>query len=80
MLVARKMGKDTLLDCRQLWSSAPDGWCWCVAWEVDSWEGWTDRSASQNQALRERLWARDEFSLLERRAYRMDTRCRTVKL
>jgi GNAT superfamily N-acetyltransferase len=35
-----------------------NGWCQCVAWWVPSWEGWGDRTAEQNLALRQKL-ARD---------------------
>src|SRR5689334_13710783 len=37
-----------------------EGWCACVAWWVPSWDGWGDRSAEQNQALRAELFARGE--------------------
>jgi GNAT superfamily N-acetyltransferase len=33
------------------------GWCRCVAWWASTWEGWGSRTAEENQALRERLWA-----------------------
>lgn len=32
-----------------------NGWCQCVAWWVPTWEGWGDRSAEQNLALRRKL-------------------------
>jgi GNAT superfamily N-acetyltransferase len=31
------------------------GWCRCVAWWVPAWDGWGERSADENAALRERL-------------------------
>jgi GNAT superfamily N-acetyltransferase len=31
------------------------GWCFCVAWWVNTWEGWGERSAAENQAFREAL-------------------------
>ena len=31
------------------------GWCNCVAWWVPTWDGWGERSAADNRALRERL-------------------------
>lgn len=31
------------------------GWCFCVAWWVPTWEGWGDRTADENRALREAL-------------------------
>lgn len=36
------------------------GWCRCVAWWVPGWEGWGERGAEQNAALREELFARGE--------------------
>lgn len=32
------------------------GWCACVAWEVPSWDGWGERTAAQNVALRRQLF------------------------
>jgi GNAT superfamily N-acetyltransferase len=37
------------------------GWCFCVAWWVDTWEGWGDRTAEDNLELRERLCDRGEY-------------------
>lgn len=31
------------------------GWCRCVAWWVPTWEGWGERTASENAALRDTL-------------------------
>lgn len=39
------------------------GWCRCVAWQVPSWEGWGERTAEQNLALRRELWQRGERDL-----------------
>ncbi|HEX2302717.1 MAG TPA: GNAT family N-acetyltransferase [Gaiella sp.] len=36
------------------------GWCRCVAWWVPTWDGWGDRSVSDNLALRRELWRRGE--------------------
>jgi len=36
------------------------GWCRCVAWWVPTWDGWGERTAEQNDALREELFARGE--------------------
>jgi GNAT superfamily N-acetyltransferase len=38
-----------------------EGWCFCVAWWVASWEGWGDRSAGDNRALRDQLLAADQY-------------------
>lgn len=37
------------------------GWCYCVAWWVPTWQGWGERSAAQNRALREQLCERGEY-------------------
>lgn len=55
------MSPDVLDDIRALYSSAPDGWCWCVAWEVPDWSGWSSRTAEQNRSLREDLWKNGQF-------------------
>lgn len=52
----RPIGPDTLADLRRLLGGPGEGWCWCVAWEVPEWRGWTDRTAAENRALREALW------------------------
>lgn len=36
-------------------------WCFCVAWWVPTWEGWGDRTAEQNRALRDDLFERGEY-------------------
>lgn len=33
-------------------------WCSCVAWHLDTWEGFGERSAADNRALRDELFAR----------------------
>jgi GNAT superfamily N-acetyltransferase len=37
------------------------GWCYCVAWWVPTWEGWGDRSAEENRALREYLFGSKQY-------------------
>jgi GNAT superfamily N-acetyltransferase len=53
LTAARQPAFREVMDC-------DGGWCQCVAWWVPSWEGWGDRSAADNLALRERLFARGE--------------------
>jgi GNAT superfamily N-acetyltransferase len=36
-------------------------WCYCVAWWAPTWEGWGERTAEANRALREALLARGEY-------------------
>jgi GNAT superfamily N-acetyltransferase len=45
-----------------LHSDAHDGgWCYCVAWWVDTWDGWGDRTAGENRSFREALFDRGEY-------------------
>jgi GNAT superfamily N-acetyltransferase len=37
------------------------GWCRCVAWWVPTWDGWGDRAAAENAALRESLCDGGEY-------------------
>ncbi len=37
------------------------GWCCCVAWWTPTWDGWSERSAAENKALREELFDRGEY-------------------
>jgi ribosomal protein S18 acetylase RimI-like enzyme len=43
--------------------SAANGadWCFCVAWWTPTWTGWGERTAQQNRAQREALFAQDEY-------------------
>jgi len=34
---------------------ATSGWCSCVAWWVETWDGWGKRSAQENRGLRDNL-------------------------
>ena len=38
-----------------------EGWCCCAAWWVATWDGWGERTAEENRALRERLFDRGEW-------------------
>jgi GNAT superfamily N-acetyltransferase len=37
------------------------GWCRCVAWWVPTWDGWGERTAEENTALRDALCARGQY-------------------
>lgn len=37
------------------------GWCFCSAWWVPEWDGWADRKADQNRAVREQLLTKGEY-------------------
>lgn len=37
------------------------GWCFCSAWWVPTWEGWGERSAQDNRAVRDRLCEAGEY-------------------
>jgi len=36
--------------------AAGNGWCHCVAWWVPTWDGWGERTAERNAALRRQLF------------------------
>ena len=55
------IGPVTLEDMRSLLGREPEDWCWCVAWEVRTWDGWTERKAEENRSLREALWAARQY-------------------
>jgi len=38
-----------------------EGWCNCVAWWTPSWEGWGNRSAKENQKLRDDLFDQGQY-------------------
>lgn len=56
VLTLRRLGPDTARDFATLLVTPPHDWCWCVAWETPDWDGWTDRSESENRCLRKSLW------------------------
>lgn len=60
-LCIKRMNKETIGDFSELLSKPPEGWCWCVAWEVATWDGWGDRSAEENRTLRETLWKNGSY-------------------
>ena len=52
-IVVTRFAPEHVADFRAL-HSLP-GRCFCVAWWVETWEGWGRRSAEENQAFRDRL-------------------------
>jgi GNAT superfamily N-acetyltransferase len=40
-------------DFYTLFAQPPFDWCCCAAWAVPTWEGWGERSAGANRAVRE---------------------------
>jgi GNAT superfamily N-acetyltransferase len=61
-LVVEPLSLDRLGDFRALHSDENGaGWCRCVAWWVPTWDGWGERTASENAELRERLCADGEL-------------------
>jgi GNAT superfamily N-acetyltransferase len=56
-----RMAPDLERDFHRLHSDeSGHGACACVAWWVPTWDGWADRTAAENRALREALFARGE--------------------
>ena len=37
------------------------GWCYCVAWWIETWEGWGDRTEAENRNFREELFQKDQY-------------------
>lgn len=37
------------------------GWCFCVAWWVPTWKGWSERTAESNRQVRQELLAAGEY-------------------
>jgi len=37
------------------------GWCFCVAWWVPTWDGWSRRSADDNRNMREHLFQIEQY-------------------
>ena len=57
-----RFGPDLRDEFRALHSDANDaGWCRCVAWWVSTWDGWGERTAEENAALRESLCDGGEY-------------------
>jgi hypothetical protein len=48
-------------DFFSLHGTPPFEWCHCVAWEVPTWDGWSERTAVENRALRERMFAAGRY-------------------
>lgn len=42
-------------------TDAHAGTCHCVAWWVDNWDNWSERTSEQNKALRDELCTRGEY-------------------
>jgi hypothetical protein len=58
----KPMSAEIVSDLRELYGSEPDGWCWCVAWEVPTWNDWGKRTAEENRELREALWKQGKYN------------------
>jgi GNAT superfamily N-acetyltransferase len=57
----KPLDRSLTADFLTLHGAPPFEWCHCVAWEVPTWEGWGERTAAENRALRERLFASGRF-------------------
>ncbi len=55
-----RLGADNVGDFMKV-HSGECGWCYCTAWWVPTWEGWTERSDEQNRIFREELFKRGEY-------------------
>lgn len=57
----KPLDQSTVADFFALHGTPPFAWCFCVAWEVPTWEGFPERTAEENRALRARLFAGGRF-------------------
>jgi hypothetical protein len=60
-LLIEPLSGDNLEAFRTLLATPPHSWCWCVAWETPTWEGWTERTEEANRTFREELWSNGEY-------------------
>ncbi len=60
-LEVRPLSRETEADFFKLREHESCDWCFCAAWHVPTWEGWTDRSADENRTLRRRLFAEGRY-------------------
>jgi GNAT superfamily N-acetyltransferase len=58
-LEVRRLDRATEEDFRAV-HTGECGRCQCVAWWVETWDGWGERTAEENRALRAELFARGE--------------------
>lgn len=58
----KRFNKDLVKDYYHLHSQKNGAdWCYCVAWWVESWDGWSARTAEENKKLRDELLASGEY-------------------
>ncbi|NDJ77331.1 MAG: GNAT family N-acetyltransferase [Chloroflexi bacterium] len=56
-LTVHRLDEDRIPDFFHLHHADNDaGWCFCVAWWVRAWQGWSERTSLQNRTLREALF------------------------
>ena len=61
-ITIKPLGPELRADFHALLGKSDDcTWCRCVAWWVPSWEGFSERTAEQNRALRDELFDRGEY-------------------
>ncbi|HET6445300.1 MAG TPA: GNAT family N-acetyltransferase [candidate division Zixibacteria bacterium] len=61
-LEVKRFSKDLVGDFYHLHNQKKDaGWCFCVAWWIDGWDGWSDRTAGENRRARDELHTKGEY-------------------
>jgi GNAT superfamily N-acetyltransferase len=61
-IVIARLDQDRLRDFYRVHSAENEAdWCMCSAWWVPTWDGWGDRTATENRSVREALFQRGEF-------------------
>lgn len=61
VVAIKPLDRSRVADFFALHGAPPFEWCHCVAWEVPTWEGWGERTAEENRALRQELFASGRF-------------------
>ncbi len=59
-LRVERLGVDNIRDFFRV-HSGECGWCYCSAWWIPTWEGWTERTDEQNRIFREELFKSGKF-------------------
>jgi ribosomal protein S18 acetylase RimI-like enzyme len=60
-IAVERLTAERIPDFYALHGAPPFEWCHCVAWDVPTWDGFPERSAAENRALRERRLAAGRY-------------------
>jgi GNAT superfamily N-acetyltransferase len=60
-IAVERLTAERIPDFYALHGVAPFEWCYCAAWDVPTWDGFPERSAAENRALRDRRMAEERY-------------------